>query len=295
MDLVLDWDGTITTKGTLSVVASIGYKRNSSQILPPWSHFSEAYGSDYQMHAARHKAEGNNGISLEHFFAWQESLVGAERASVERVERAGIFANVTERDVDDAARRAVESRTVVLRPGLSSLLDKAHVRGSRITIVSVNWSGRFIHSCLRTAQELQHSPLHQDIHIRANDIESGSSSRLSRTFEKEDRGIWTAGDKARVMDEELKAGAEPRLSVYIGDTSTDLPCLLLADVGICLRDSELGSEQRSLQEILTELDIPCNWIEKYNISRDDGPGRRLWWARDFHEICNSALFQEDHQ
>ena len=291
MNWFLDWDGTVTTTDTLSIVASIGYRKNRNENLLPWSHFSEAYRSDYESHAARHKPNENSGISFEQFFAWQESLVEVERASLERVERSGMFANLREREVDEAARRAVASQTVVFRPGLGTLLDIIRTRDGRITIVSVNWSRRFIYSCLQSTTELQHHRKLENITIRANEIEFGSSGRLSRAFEKEDRGIWTAGDKARVMGEEVKAGPEQRPSIYVGDSSSDLQCLLLADLGICVRDDKPGSEQQSLQEILAWLDIPCHWIGDYHTVKNDGVGRHLWWARDFQEISNSGLLQ----
>lgn len=290
MNLFLDWDGTITTTDTLSIVASSGYRENSIQNLPPWLYFSEAYHSDYEIHAGKHKPAEEAAISLDQFFAWQESLVEVERASVERVERAGVFAHVREREVDEAARRAVDSETVVFRPGLGTLLDFIRTRGGHITIVSVNWSRRFIYSCLQSTTQLQHHQKHGDFTIRANEIEFGSSAKLSRAFEKEDRGIWTAGDKARVMREELEARPEHRPSIYVGDSSSDLQCLLLADLGICIRDDKAGCEQRSLQESLRGLEITCRWIGSYQSARDNGRGKHLWWARDFHEISNSALF-----
>ena len=282
----------MTTSDTLSIVASIGYQKNWSQSLPPWSYFSEAYISDYRTHAAGDQARHRSGISLEQFFAWQESLVVVERASVERVEQAGIFANVTEGDVDEAARRAVESQRVVMRPGLISLLDNLQAQGNRVTVVSVNWSSRFIRSCLRSFQGPQHGKASGEVHIRANDIKLGSNGRLSRTFEKENRGIWTAGDKARVMREGVKAGPGQQLSVYVGDSLTDLPCLLLADVGVCIRDEQSGSEQQSLRETQAKLDISCQWIGEYIPARNGGLDRKdrnLWWARDFQEICTSNL------
>ncbi len=106
MNWFLDWDGTMTTKDTLLVIASIGYSKSSSQNLPPWSQGSQAYGLDYKTHAAEYKPDMQKTISLEQLFAWQESLVDVERASVERVERAYIFANITEEDVDNAASQA---------------------------------------------------------------------------------------------------------------------------------------------------------------------------------------------
>ncbi len=139
--------------------------------------------------------------------------------------------------------------------------------------------------------KLRHNNEHRNIRIHANEIEFGPSGKLSRTFEKEDWGIWTAHDKEKVVEEALETASEQHSSIYVGDSSSDLPCLLLADVGICIKDEKLGSEQRSLREALTKLDIPRHWIGEYDSTRIDACARNLWWARDFHDIYNSALLQ----
>lgn len=290
MKWFFDWDGTMTTADTLSVVASIGYNKHRDQKLPPWSYFTDAYLSDYKAHKAMHESKPGSSNSIEEFLEWQESLVEVERASVERVERAGIFANVTITDIDNAAKEAVQSRSVLLRPGLVSLIEKIQERGGSTTIISINWSARFIYSCLGSAPEPQ------KVNIRANEIGSGSSAKLTRTFAGEDRGIWTARDKERMMLAELQAEPQQRNSVYIGDSPNDLSCLLLANVGICIRDNELNNEQSSLRELLHRFNIACQHIGKYSHRRstDYKSFKRLWWAKDFNEIRESALSEYEH-
>lgn len=286
----------MTTADTLSVVASIGYNKHQDQKLPPWSYFTNAYLSDYEAHNAKHQSKRGPSISIEEFLSWQESLVEVERASVERVERAGIFANVTGTDIDIVAKEAIQNRSVILRPGLASLIEKIQERGDSTAIVSVNWSARFIHSCLGSAigSRIQGNP--QKINVRANDIESGSSAKLTRTFTDENRGIWTAHDKERMMQTELQTESQQRNSAYVGDSPCDLPCLLLANVGICIRDKELNSEQSSLQGLLRRFNIICQHIGEYSHKRSTGCKlvKRLWWAKDFNEIRESALFEHEH-
>ena len=286
----------MTTADTLSVVASIGYNKHRDQNLPPWLYFTDAYLSDHKAHQAKHESRSGSSTSIGEFLEWQESLVEVERASVERVERAGIFANVTITDIDNAAKEAVQSRSVLLRPGLVSLIEKIQEQGDSTTIVSVNWSARFIHSCLGSAREPRTQAQPPKVDIRANEIGSGSSAKLTRTFAGEDRGIWTARDKERMMLAELQAESQQRNSVYIGDSPSDLSCLLLANVGICIRDNELNNEQSSLQELLRRFNIACQHIEEYSHRRstDYESFRRLWWAKDFNEIRDSALFEHEH-
>ncbi len=286
MKWFLDWDGTMTTADTLSVVVSIGYNKNQHQKLPPWTYFTDTYLSDYKAHNAKHQLKERPSTSIQEFLSRQESLVEVERASVERVERAGIFANVTNADIDNVAKEAIQSRRVLLRPGLVSLIQRIKERGDSATIISVNWSARFIHACLETAREPRTQIDPQKFNIRANEIEGGSGVKLTRTFAGEDRGIWTARDKEKMMFAELQAESQQRTSVYIGDSPSDLSCLLLANVGICIQDNELSSEQSSLQELLRRFNVACQHIGEYSHERstDYKSVKRLWWAKDFNEI-----------
>ncbi|KAL8871545.1 MAG: hypothetical protein Q9174_002648 [Haloplaca sp. 1 TL-2023] len=148
-----------------------------------------------------------------------------------------------------------------------------------------------------------------DIDIRANEIVGGKSGRMNRYFEEAGRrgegGLWTSGDKRAVMDEVVVEG-ERGMVVYVGDSVTDLECLIGADVGICVRDVDedgegMGSEQRGLEETLGRLGITCSWIGEMcatdveEAATREGKGKQeasLWWARNFDEICNCPLFND---
>ena len=53
-------------------------------------------------------------------------------------------------------------------------------------------------------------------------------------------GICTGPDKLREMKKVMtqKGGQEDVITVYIGDSNTDLPCLLYADIGIIIGDGK---------------------------------------------------------
>ena len=114
--------------------------------------------------------------------------------------------------------------------------------------------------------------------------------------------IWTAGDKGRVMDDVVAratvgGGGDssstimlPRTTVYIGDSPTDLACLVKADAGICIRDAAMTGEQRDLQETLERIGVECLHVGGFEDERQVKEGRRrLWWARDFEEVCRSGV------
>ncbi|KAI9870045.1 MAG: hypothetical protein M1830_004754 [Pleopsidium flavum] len=175
--------------------------------------------------------------------------------------------------------------------------------------------------------------------IEGLDTVDGGGGSLSRYFGDEG-GIWTAGDKGRAVrqlvrenvfsgegegdkergwsidglrvesfafDSEDKVVDTPEArvnryaqTIYVGDSVTDLECLMLVDVGICIRDEPLGSGQGTLKEVLERISVDCMWIGEMNnppwscsdlIARSNGTKHVLWWARDFEEIRNSPLFR----
>lgn len=261
-----------------------------------------------------------------------------------RVEGAGVFVGVTGTDVDCAAGRCVDGGEVVLRRGWRGLVRgvlggdvdgegvQEGVEGKgKVGVVSVGWSGRFIRGSLLRAvsaggaggggEEVgdgEGRKMVGEMEIVANEIErlddaDGSQGMLSRWFDGvEGGGVWTAGDKGRVVRrlvaedcvEERKGGEgrERTRTVYVGDSVTDLECLMLVDVGICIRDEPLQSGQEALRETLGRIGVECRWIGGMQHERvghsdrglESGSGggmKGLWWARDFEEIHESALFR----
>ncbi|OAG42864.1 hypothetical protein AYO21_02815 [Fonsecaea monophora] len=201
--IVLDWDGTLTTRDTLHVVAAIGYRTNKHRVPPPpsWDQIVQAYMADYTCHqdAYRPSRQDRRTIPLES--AWLASLRGVEVRSVRRVVDAGIFADVTEGDISMEAEGAVRNGEVRLREGWWDVLTAAspgagachshshsHVEcdasvpvpaaaGSPpIAIISVNWSAAFIRACLTAAATTAPT--------EAGDLKHEHSSQIQATVVK---------------------------------------------------------------------------------------------------------------
>ncbi|KAI4138677.1 MAG: hypothetical protein LQ340_008049, partial [Diploschistes diacapsis] len=169
------------------------------------------------------------------------------------------------------------------------------------------------------------------LRVMANEIDPSGSGRLSRTRGAADKGeyrihwpegaaanqkpgLWTAKHKLDVMravleqlygESDIRAdgwdgmdGRNRVCSVYVGDSPTDLMCLIEADVGICIRDDEAGKgEQVELKDALERCAVRCLPITEYrsgNRGLEGECGKTLWWAKDFHEI-EDALFQAGQQ
>lgn len=250
-----------------------------------------------------------------------------ERESYERVEGSGVFKNVRAEDMLQGAEAAVKGGQLRMRDGWTRVMGMARRRGDdgrggKVGVVSVGWSGEFIRGCLRTAlvelleasesgergQGVESEVDIKDIVIRANEILGGEEGKMSRYFEENGRGgtggVWTARDKRRVMMEMLLRREQGRrerdgsMAVYVGDSPTDLECLLAADVGICMREEgEMSGEQRALEETLQRTGTECQWIGDMKPtdlgvrSTDYWNTKQLWWTTNFDQICDSYLFQ----
>ncbi|KAI9818140.1 MAG: hypothetical protein M1827_000765 [Pycnora praestabilis] len=326
--LLLDWDGTLSHSDTLSTIAAIGYARNPH--VQPWSSISAAYMSDFSAHVKAYKPRAEDRRTVREELEFLESLRGVERASVERVERAGIWRGVRGSDVDSGAREAIRGLEwkeggcreedgergavepeVCLRSGWAALMARVWEGGGEVGVVSVNWSRMFIRRCMVHAAGVVREEGKQAVErleevlstitIRTNEIEGledeeGGIGTMSRYFKDEGEGIWTAADKERVLNELLgdrsHVGRQGEtLSVYVGDSATDLCCLMRTHVGVVIRDQPIKSGQKDLKRICERLSINVRPIAEYgdHCLSDSNAGKSLWWAGDFNQILDSRL------
>ncbi|KAI4175155.1 MAG: hypothetical protein LQ343_001916 [Gyalolechia ehrenbergii] len=322
--LILDWDGTLTTTSTLPLIAQTGYDLNASfaqpHQLPSWNSISEAYTSDYHAHSNAYTPCAAERNSIEQELAWLESLRYVEGKSMERVEAGGIFRGVRKKDVQRAADEAVREGKVVLRKGWERLIDRVVSANGEVGIVSVGWSGDFIRGCLEAAVRRKNVAEENGvgsgdyvarIDIRANEITGVQDGKMSRYFEENGKGgeggIWTARQKRMVMEDmtrKSKRGIEESL-VYVGDSMTDLECLLSADFGVSVwSEGEMTGEQLDLEQALKRLGIDSRWIgqmracdveAEHGTNRTEMKGYNLWWARDFDDILESLLFNAGNE
>jgi len=304
--LFLDWDGTLTATSTLPLIASIATLPDIHPSLPA---LFKAYSDNLKTHDQAYQPAKHERRTIPAELRYLESLHSVEKASIERVEASRIFENLRMGDVEVAASECVENGQITLRKGWAGLVE--YVRSSqclgKVEIVSVAWSRRFIYhvlgKCARMAAGVGVNV--KDVEIKANEIYDDGSGRLDRYFKAEGTGIWTASDKLRVMDDLVQdfttilgnassvgVGLKPS-TIYIGDSPTDLACLLKADIGICIRDTTLTSEQKELKETLERVRVPCSHVEKFVEHGGGGRGEegaeRLWWAGDFDEVCESGI------
>ncbi|CAD0110256.1 unnamed protein product [Aureobasidium uvarum] len=278
--LILDWDGTLTRKDTLSLVGSIAYYANTSKSLPPWSDFVNGYMNDYNQHVSHYEPITSARTTLDQERQWLASLTPIENKSVQRVESSGMFKNVKSGHVDHIAASSIKNGDLQLRSNWNALFDTVLSSPSNaVSILSVNWSARFIRQSLLSASStLESKSLHSYIKtmdINANEISNlddaaGSDGTLSKDSST---GIRTSADKlchlpARCQQKLDQCATrdvmsrEQEIVVYIGDSATDLEALLAADVGVCIRDEPMGSSQRELSETLHRIGVVVRSIDE---------------------------------
>ncbi|QIX00053.1 hypothetical protein AMS68_005570 [Peltaster fructicola] len=311
--VTLDWDGTLTHKDTMFMMGNIVAQRNartgqSGLVSQEWKKFGEAYQLDYERHKQSFipcEAERDNPESE---CVWLQSLRGVEDGSAKRVEQSGFFKGVIQQDVLRAAEEAVESGTITLRKDWQRLFveaaaaragvplpPKAHIY--EIEILSVNWSETMIREVislhvkrLTSIDEIQRRNLDDLVKhmvIQANDLQGLNTAPGCN-------GSVTSPNKLAVRTnlDKLKCYARSwdQIHVYVGDSTTDLDCLLAADVGICIRDEPMTSSQSELARALDRVRVYVKHVSdhKHVVEREDGvPAEaKLWWARDFSEVSS---------
>jgi hypothetical protein len=144
--------------------------------------------------------------------------------------------------------------------------------------LSVNWSRHFIQACLG-ASGVTDIPTPSIFSNELDKIDSGEPSTgvVIPVITNDGGLIMSSGDKLERM-KRMRESKDQK--VYVGDSWTDIECLLAADLGICIRDEPMGTSQKKLAEALTRLGVSCPRLEDYR----DADEWNVVWARDFAEI-----------
>ena len=305
--LLLDWDGTLTTSSTLTHIARISH-HVPDHVLQP---YTEDYIEDYSRHAQIYRPSKSERKTLEDELAYLDSLCSVEAASIRRLEQGKIWEGLSRADVDAAGRSTQQypngaNNAVQLRKGTKELVQRVWEQEGKVGIVSVSWSATWITAVLKSkgleaqAVETQSEGL-KAIFVCANEIDSNGTGMLSRglplskeslRFDGVGEGLWTATHKRQVVKNIVERIAQQQdqwLVVYVGDSPTDLGCLVEANVGVCIRDEQMSGEQKSLQDALQRIGYSCRSIEKLDIENKaaDCSTDQLWWVTDFEAIKNA--------
>jgi hypothetical protein len=310
--LILDFDETITDKDTMSILSEAVCNSHSSHpdktACPAWQEICTKYIADLEKHHDAYEndvapKEDRTCIRLE--LEWLHSLRAVERNSVRRAEERGFFRGFKDITILRIVSRKLKDGSLKVRPGLFELLKEVEARKGSITgIVSVNWHKPIIWAVWALHPELKRfaiPPTMANTIVPAEGLVWGPNNELTPGTHTGTWGcknlLYTSQDKLLAMqcliaDQGLNFKKSytrsPHTRVYIGDSATDLECLLAADIGIIMK-----KQSKSIFDDLNRLGIVCQHISEYRRYKPqwENSPEILYWAKDFHDVARSAIFR----
>ncbi|RYO75055.1 hypothetical protein DL762_010196 [Monosporascus cannonballus] len=235
MSIFLDFDGTITAQDTIGELAGFALRLQRSDagrdLSCEWDAVVQAYIDDYRAGADGHHTPAAARLEPAQEVEFLRALKHLETCSLDRVRRCGLFRGIGGGAFREAGRALVANGTINLRPGFREFVDVRAREGWRVWVVSVNWSASFIEGACG----------HPGITVVANDVREDGSVAGPAILNRgggEPRTLTNSQDKLDVMEAVLRQESlADKLSVYVGDSNTDLECLLAAHRGIVIADS----------------------------------------------------------
>ncbi|KAL2258205.1 hypothetical protein VTK26DRAFT_8580 [Humicola hyalothermophila] len=170
-------------------------------------------------------------------------------------------------------REAVRRKEVEVRKGFDKFIKDVKGRQPKweVAVVSVNWSGDFI----RGVVDQGCGEVIAEEKVVANQVAS-PDGWVEGPAELGGEVLATAGDKLRGMESLRNRGEKV---VYFGDSTTDLACLVEADLGVVIADDGESKVLRTMRRV--GLAVPH--------VGDADAGSRLVWAKDFEEVAQSKV------
>lgn len=231
-----------------------------------WKAILAAYGQDYQGHLGAYRPSEGARDTAEKEIAFYRSLRTVEERSFERVGKSGIFAGISEQQWEELGKQAVRDGDVTLQEGFDQFIGSVKDSGARWGVVSVNFSRAFIRGVLASVVGREA----RDILILAN--QPDENGVIQEVIATSDAKLASAKDLIELLGYEGQGSM-----VYLGDSGTDIECLLRSDItGIILSEDGKGS----LMETLNRIGIEVPHVGEY---RQDEP-QPVYWARNYLEV-----------
>jgi 2-hydroxy-3-keto-5-methylthiopentenyl-1-phosphate phosphatase len=287
---ILDFDGTITTKDTISTLAKFGLSKQAGKgidLSKVWEEVVKKYGQDYQNHNKKYKPLKEDRDTATREFDYYRSLKDVETISFGRVSESGVFRGISTFDWETFGSEAIEKGEVVVRAGFKEFLERIKKQKDLVGVVSVNFSRHFIRGVLQASA----GPQLSQIEVVSNHPDENGVLLGPRSQDGGFGPIMVTSDaKLASMRGLLHSfrggggkGREFSRVIYIGDSGTDIECLTEDNViGIII--SEDG--ESLLVQIMKRLGVELLHIGQCQASQ----GGFACWARDFGEIVESPVF-----
>lgn len=271
MHLIFDFDGTITQKDTISEVArsAIAFQKSKygKDLQETWDRVVKAYVDDCKSMEDGYPESEEERKTVEEELKFLSRSKSLEEESLGRVYEAGIFQGLDETTLVDAGAEAVRSGKVKLRDGFGELMDLAESKGWSAGVISVNWSRSFIQGALQPRK----------LNIISNQT---SASGDIHGPEFLGRRMTNSCEKIKAHEHLVGNGEERDRSLYFGDSTTDMECIL--EGGVVIADDEESALLKTLRRV--GLEVP-------HVS-EGKTGEKVCWAKDFREVLDSNLLSD---
>jgi 2-hydroxy-3-keto-5-methylthiopentenyl-1-phosphate phosphatase len=282
-NIILDFDGTITTKDTISVLANFALdhqKARGNDLTKAWQEILARYGEDFSNHFENYWPNREERSSPEQEIAYHRSLEEVEMRSFARVSASGLFKGISPDLWRKAGRDMVCSGDVVVCKGFREFISDSLSQGNRCAIVSVNFSKDFISGVLEASASPNAS---SKIEVLANMAdEEGVISGPSRSGNVMATSSAKLASMRRLLSSWQTHSSSNGKAIYIGDSGTDIECLLAEEViGIVMSENGDGS----LMEMLQRIEIKVEKLAEYQ----EGKNGTLYLASDYRDISNNFL------
>ncbi|OBT88018.1 hypothetical protein VE02_02891 [Pseudogymnoascus sp. 03VT05] len=325
LQVIFDFDGTITTKDTIEPLVQSVISHHHPFLSPSelsqtpqakaWSNCKSQYLADLSAHYEKEKDGPSDGIAvtgpsgLEKEQRSLDALRDVEWASVERVGESGIFKDVSRDSFREMGRAAAAAdpesgndRVVVAREGFLEFVTLIRQNGAQWGVVSVNWSWRWVRGVLDVV--LRDAGGGNSMAVKANDAD-GSTGMINgyplHKFNRKRTHLLTTADKLLAqkltlsidLDNIGMSSPEP-LTIYIGDSPTDLSPLLHADIGIITNSP--SSTPGALGVLINKCSYSVLPVSKYKELYRKGENEKvaiLLSVNNFTEIIDSGMLQDE--
>lgn len=186
-------------------------------------------------------------------------------------------------------------------PGLVTSSSSGSISGTSTTTPERNQNQKEIETlptCIRTARD-KAAFLRYAVSTRTSRDTNPNMSVLESLDTNTDADMTTNTDRNQHQSQsqnqnqnqsrsENENEDEKAMVVYIGDSATDLECLVAADVGVCIRDAPMGGSQRELAETCERVGVEVQDLRRLThgemvIEKERG-GRRLWWVDGLERV-----------
>ncbi|KAK2002844.1 hypothetical protein LX36DRAFT_626160 [Colletotrichum falcatum] len=275
LNLVFDFDGTITAKDTIGTLAHVALRFQNERgidLSSAWQQILKDYSQDHTNHVSTYKPVANDRLSLREELAYLRGLSEVELRSVQRVEQSGLFRGMEREDLVKAGNAARTEGRVKLRDGFTKLVDVAKDNGWTVSVVSINWSRSFIKGVLSDYSfDIVANEIEMDGSISGPDVLGPPSQETTLT---------TCEDKLRALRAwATRQGMEDAEAlVYFGDSTSDIECLLETR-GVVIS----SGPDSSLMATLRRVGYEVPQVDEHR------PSSRIVWASTFVEILTSGF------